>query len=87
MKYFINASDKNRANVIQQKVEEAIENYKIWQRSKMGRDLNPSELVRQMINAGAKRAEVDEPVFTAIPDSSVPYLTNTSIIYGGLEDD
>jgi len=87
IKYFINASDKNRANIIQQEVEKSIENYKLWQRTKMGRDLNPSELVRQIVTAGAKRVEVEEPVFTVIPEGSVVHLTESAIIYGGLEDD
>lgn len=87
IKYFINASDNNRANVIQQEVEKTIENYKLWQRTKMGRDLNPSELVRQIVTAGAKRVEVEEPVFTVIPEGSVAHLTESTVIYGGLEDD
>lgn len=87
IKYFINASDGIRANMIQQEVEKAIEGYQIWQRSRMGRDVNPSELVHRMIAAGAKRVEVSKPLFRVIPEGSVAHLEDTEVIYGGLEDD
>jgi phage-related baseplate assembly protein len=36
-------------------IEKAFEDYKIWQRSTVGLDINPNELTRALINAGAKR--------------------------------
>ena len=87
MKYYINSSDKNRANVIQGQVMQALEGYKMWQKSRMGRDINPSELVRQVMAAGAKRVDVAAPAFAVVPDGAVASLDNESIVYGGLEDD
>lgn len=87
LKYFINASDRNQANVIQGKVQEAVSNYVIWQKSKMGRDINPSELMRRIMTAGAKRAEINQPVFTVVADEAVASVQKQTLIYGGLEDD
>jgi phage-related baseplate assembly protein len=36
-------------------IEKAFEDYKTWQRSTVGLDINPSELTKMLINAGAKR--------------------------------
>lgn len=87
VKYYINSSDRNRAEVIQALVNKAIEEYKIWQRSKMGRDINPDILTRMMIQAGAKRLEITAPAFTVVPFGSVASLEGMVITYGGLEDD
>ena len=87
IKYYINQSDKNRAESIQQKVTSAINEYILWQRSKMGRDINPNELTKKVLAAGAKRMEITAPVFSMVESDSVAALGASSITYGGLEDD
>jgi phage-related baseplate assembly protein len=86
-KYYINQSDKNRAESIQQKVSNIINEYIIWQRSKMGRDINPNELTKRVLAAGAKRIEIETPEFGLVDIDSVAYLGTSSVTYGGLEDD
>lgn len=85
--YFINESDRNRAEVIQKDVQEAIKAYKVWQRSKMGRDINPYELTKRIMAAGAKRVNILAPQFAVINDDSVAALNTETVSYGGLEDD
>lgn len=87
VKYYINQSDKNRAESIQQKVANAINEYTLWQRSKMGRDINPNELIKRTLAAGAKRIEIVAPEFAQVDSDSVASLGTSSITYGGLEDD
>lgn len=87
VKYYINQSDSNRVISIKTCVEEAIRNYEIWQRSKMGRDINPNELIRLILVAGAKRAEITSPDFMVVGAESVASLHSETISYGGLEDD
>lgn len=87
VKYFINQSDSNRVISIKKCVEEAIRSYEIWQRSKMGRDINPNELIRLILVAGAKRAEITSPDFKVVGAESVASLHSETISYGGLEDD
>lgn len=85
--YYINQSDNNRAVAIQQAVTAAVDSYIAWQR-KIGRDINPSKLLALVMGAGAKRAQITAPIFTAIPADSIAAIDGTaSITYGGLEDD
>lgn len=85
--YYINQSDNNRAVAIQQAVSAAVDSYVAWQR-KIGRDINPSKLLALVMGAGAKRAQITAPIFTAIPADSIAVIDGAaSITYGGLEDD
>lgn len=57
VRYFIKNSDKNKAETIRTNVAAAVENYRIWQQGKIGRDIVPAELVRAVMNAGAARLD------------------------------
>ena len=85
--YYINRSDSAKAVTIQAEVAKAVDNYKTWQRA-IGRDINPSQLVRMVMDAGAKRVTVTEPEYTAVDATKVSALQGDAVInYGGLEDD
>lgn len=85
--YWINESDRSRAEQIQNKVNDAYAAYILWQKSKIGIDINPDELIQMVKAAGAKRVSVVSPTYTVIDDESVAICQNTSVTYGGLEDD
>lgn len=85
--YYINKSDRDRAVQIQQLVVDAVSEYITWQRSRIGRDINPDELQRRIINAGAKRVVLTAPVFTTLTTTQVAALGTKSMTYGGIEDD
>ena len=87
MTYYINASDKNRAGTIQKQVAAAVDTWVEWQRSIMGRDINPDELIKLVKMAGAKRCVITNPEFTVISDGSIAVMEAMKIVYGGLEDD
>ncbi|MBR2208883.1 MAG: baseplate J/gp47 family protein [Synergistaceae bacterium] len=55
VKYFIDRSRATQSAELQTSIEKAVNDWITWQRSKLGRDLNPSELNHRMIAAGAKR--------------------------------
>lgn len=57
VRYFIKNSDKNKAETIRANVAAAVENYRLWQQGKIGRDIVPAELVRAVMNAGAARLD------------------------------
>lgn len=84
--YYINRSDSVNAASIQVAVNNAIREYKAWQR-KIGKDINPDELIKRIKNAGAKRVELISPVFTKISETDIALSGNELIRYGGLEDD
>lgn len=87
VKYFVNQSDLKKVDTIKAAVETAVDDYIVWQRSKIGRDINPSQLIQQMVSAGAKRVEVTFPVFQVIGKANVAKLSSKTVTYGGLEDD
>ncbi|MGF9907259.1 baseplate assembly protein [Brevibacillus porteri] len=85
--YWIRTSDSSVAASIKQKVKQAIQDYKVWQKSKLGRDIDPTELITRIKNAGAKRVAVVSPVYKAVATHQVAVDLNTTVTYGGLEDD
>lgn len=87
LKYYINSSDSAKVTTIQSDVEAAVEDYALWQRSKIGRDINPSELTKRVIAAGAKRVEITAPDFTKVAVTGIAQLDTKSVLYGGIEDD
>lgn len=85
--YYIAESDKNQVAAIQSNVANAIQAYKIWQKEKIGRDVNPDYLMRLVMNAGAKRVEINSPVYSELSDDSIACIITESITYGGVESD
>ena len=85
--YYINRSDSAKAVTIQAAVAQAVADYQTWQRA-IGRDINPSQLVRMVMDAGAKRVTVTAPTYTTVDATKVSALQGDAVIsYGGLEDD
>lgn len=85
--YYIAESEKNQVAAIQSNVTNAIQAYKIWQTEKIGRDINPDYLMRLVMNAGAKRVEINSPVYSELSDDSIACIVTESITYGGVESD
>lgn len=85
--YYINKSERSKALLIQKNVEKAIDEYILWQNSKIGRDINPDKLIEKIMATGAKRVAVSSPIYQACNQTEVPRLANKSITYGGIEDD
>lgn len=86
VEYWIPEAKKSIAASVQGEVEKAIAEYISWQNSTIGRDINPSELIYKMINAGAKRVEVTKPVYQDIGDTEIAQISNLSVAYGGVEN-
>lgn len=85
--YYINKSDRTKAATIQAQVQKAVEEYAAWQKERIGRDINPDQLRKMIIQAGAKRLELRSPEFLRIPRSSIALAGNVNVLYGGVEDD
>ena len=85
--YYINRSDSAQAAAIQSAVNDAVDEYILWQTTDIGKDVNPSELIRRVIDAGAKRVVVTAPAFATVTATKVAQLGTKSVTYGGLEDD
>lgn len=87
IQYWINESDKNKASAVQKNVDEAIKGFAYWQKTQIGRDINPSRLNYLIVQAGAKRVEIKEPVFTSVNDTGLAILKSAKVVYGGIERD
>ncbi len=86
VKYYIDRAKATQSTELQAAVNEAVAVWITWQRSKLGRDLNPSELNHRMIAAGAKRTEITSPAFKILKASQLAVPSTITVTFGGLED-
>lgn len=85
--YYVGTSNKAIISTIQADIDTAVSLYNTWQTEKIGRDINPSNLIQKVMSAGAKRIEVTSPTFTRLDETTIAKLGTVNVIYGGLEDD
>lgn len=84
--YWIDIENSAQTADIQTAVEKAATDFALWQKSKLGRDLNPSELIYRVRAAGAKRVEVRSPAFSMLTSAQVAVAENVVADFGGVED-
>ena len=67
----------------------AVDTYRLWQRSQIGRDINPSRLIADVMAVpGVKRVDVKSPVFWELTSGQVAQdNAGISVILGGIEDE
>lgn len=93
LQYYIDYDNAYYADTIKARVDEAVTDYTKWQSGKVGRDIIPSELIRRIMEAGAKRVTVTSPIFTVVKDGrkedgyqvELAQCTGKTITYGGVE--
>lgn len=85
--YHIAHSNQASATAIQAQVDTAIRDYITWQTAEIGRDINPTELICRVREAGAKRVVLEAPEFESVNETQVAQLGTQNVTYGGLEDD
>lgn len=83
--YYIDRADEARAATIQQQITAAVNDFRLWQKSKLGRDINPSELIRRIMDAGAKRVVITSPEYQVIDNVSVAIDKTVNVSMGGME--
>lgn len=81
--YYISQADASIAGEIRQAVTQAVEEYKLWQSSKLGLAINPDELRRRVLNAGASRIVVTAPEYMTVPATEAAQAGSVSVAYGG----
>ena len=79
MDYYISNDDYS----VLQPIQQAIDEYKLWQTSKIGRDINPDKLAELVYNAGAARVVIREPVYTKAANNGVAQIGTTNISFKG----
>ncbi len=68
------------------RVNSVVAEYVAWQCAKIGRDINPDELVHRLLSIGAKRVIVRAPVFAEVGADSVASIGSLNVD-GGVEDE
>jgi phage-related baseplate assembly protein len=84
--WYLERKNASMASAISAAVGKAADDWLLWQRSALGRDINPSELVRRMMEAGAKRIIVNSPDFCALEFNQLGIALEINVYYGGVED-
>lgn len=85
--YWISKDRTSEVAAIQAAVTQAITGYVLWQKSRLGRNINPSELIRRIMDAGAHRVNVTSPAYTEVESDEVAISGTITPTYGGLTDD
>lgn len=73
------------------KVQAAVDQYTAWQSARLGRDINPSQLIGLLMQTGIKRVDLTAPLFTVLDDGStggvpqVASLGTVTVTNGGYE--
>jgi phage-related baseplate assembly protein len=89
--FWIKTKDGQFEADIMQRVQEAYANYLIWQKTKIGRDINPSKCDQMMVGAGAKRTDIPgSTTFIYVPvgnEHVAQEVIGSACTYMGLEDE
>jgi phage-related baseplate assembly protein len=91
--YYIQTGSAASAADIAAAVQMAVDEFNAWQCARLGRDINPSHLIGELMKTGVKRVELTAPVFTKLHDGSdktVPQVASfgtAAIVNGGYEDE
>ncbi len=85
--YYIERNDATEATAIQESAEKAVQEFVTWQKERLGRDINPTELSYRLRVAGVKRAEIKLPVFTTTNRKQVAVADQVNVRFGGVEDE
>ena len=69
-------------------VYKAVEEYRMWQRTRLGRDINPDELIYRLKSiGGVKRVLINSPEFVQVKENQVAQDKGISIAMTGSEDE
>lgn len=68
-----------------EKVQKVVSDYIMWQKSVLGRDINPDKLIADLQALGIKRVVIREPVFTKVESNELALCISASASFKGLE--
>lgn len=83
----VKRSDAPMLSQITANVEKALSDYLLWQNGRPGRDIVPSRLVAMIQDAGAKRVQIDEPVFTKLAGIEIGRAASVELVFAGMEEE
>jgi phage-related baseplate assembly protein len=83
--YYIDSTNSSLATSIQAAVQAAVVAYQTWQSAALGTDINPSQLIYLMVQAGAKNINVTSPSFATLTDTQIAQIGSMTVAYGGVD--
>lgn len=83
--YWVDQDRAAELAAIQQAVGVAVNEYELWQKERLGRAINPSELIHRAMKVGALRVAVTSPVYTSIGLTEVAIASSVTVTFGGFE--
>lgn len=84
--YYIDKDNEALVSTIQDNVTAEIKSYIAWQQERIGRDINPDELIKRLKLAGVKRLVLRSPTFTTVGFNQIAIANSTiATNYQGVE--
>lgn len=68
-----------------EKVQKVVTDYIMWQKSVLGRDINPDKLIADLQSLGIKRVVIREPVFTKVESEELALCVSVNAKFKALE--
>lgn len=84
--YYIDKDNETLVNVIKSNVDKTVQEYVEWQKEKIGKDINPDELIKRLKIAGVKRVVLRNPVFQKLDFNQVAINNRITSNYQGVEE-
>lgn len=85
--YYSLTDDKAQGTAIQEAVNKAVSQYVMWQKSKLGRDIDPSKLYELMVQAGARKVTVTAPVIKQLQQTDLAVAKEVQVTFLGGADE
>lgn len=84
--YYIDKDNETLVNVIKSNIDKTVQEYVEWQKEKIGKDINPDELIKRLKIAGVKRVVLRNPVFQKLDFNQVAINNGITSNYQGVEE-
>ena len=88
--YWITKDNIATADAIRSAVEKAVEEYRLWQQTKIARDITPDELISRVKNAGAARidfATLAPASWVELAEGEVAQCISVKVNFKGYKDE
>lgn len=83
--YYVSSEKESVLQSIQSAINQAVTDYQVWQKSKLGRGIDASELNSRIVAAGGRRITIVSPAsYVALQKNEVAKANIVNVTYGGL---
>ena len=86
LSFWIPQNKSEQLDAITDSVTSAVYSWVSWQRSALGRDINPSKLIHDVLDAGASRAVITSPAFTDLKKYQVAHASNIALHFSDFDE-